>query len=54
MVQKIEEAAGKNWDKEYQINYILNNHTWDKRVEIYDKVIKDHSLSVRSQVRRHV
>lgn len=41
MAQKIEEAAYKDWDRDYAINYILNNHTWDKRAEIYDKIIKE-------------
>lgn len=42
MAQKIEEAAHSNWDRTYAINYILDNHTWDKRAEIYDKIIKEH------------
>lgn len=41
MAQKIEEAAHTDWDRDYAINYILSNHTWDKRVEIYDKVIHE-------------
>ena len=40
MAQKIEETANIDWDQNYAINYILENHTWDKRVEIYDKIIK--------------
>jgi len=39
MAEKIEEAASKEWDKDYAINYILDNHTWDKRAEIYHKII---------------
>jgi len=43
MAQKIEEAAHrKDWDREYAINYILINHTWDKRVDIYDKIMKEY------------
>ena len=43
MARKIAEAANRqNWDREHAINYILDNHTWDKRVEIYDKIIKEH------------
>jgi glycosyltransferase involved in cell wall biosynthesis len=41
MAQKIEEAANKDWNREFAIEYILHHHTWDKRVEIYDKVIKE-------------
>jgi glycosyltransferase involved in cell wall biosynthesis len=44
MAQKIEEAAHKDWNHEYAINYILNNHTWDKRAEIYDKIINNDGL----------
>lgn len=40
MAEKIEEAAHNEWDRDYAINYILNNHTWDKRAEFYDKIIK--------------
>ncbi len=41
MAQKVEEAAHKeDWDRDYAINYMLTNHTWDKRVETYDRVIK--------------
>ncbi|MGH7801699.1 MAG: hypothetical protein ACREOW_13920 [Thermodesulfobacteriota bacterium] len=39
MAQQIEEAAHRSWDRDYAINYILNNHTWDKRVEVYDRII---------------
>lgn len=39
MAQKIEEAADKDWDRDYAINYVLSNHTWDKRAEVYDKII---------------
>lgn len=41
MAMRIEEAARANWDRDYGINYILRHHTWDKRVEVYDKIIKD-------------
>ncbi len=40
MAQRIEEAVHKDWDRDYAINYILDKHTWDKRVVIYDKIIK--------------
>jgi glycosyltransferase involved in cell wall biosynthesis len=41
MAQSIEEAANKTWNRDFAINYILDNHIWDKRVEIYDKVITE-------------
>lgn len=40
MAQRIREAAQRDWDRDYAIQYILNNHTWDKRVEAHDHLIK--------------
>lgn len=40
MAEKIVEAAGKNWHREQAIRYILDKHTWDKRVEVYDQLIR--------------
>lgn len=39
MAEKIVEAAGKNWEREQAIRYILDHHTWEKRVEAYDRLI---------------
>jgi glycosyltransferase involved in cell wall biosynthesis len=41
MAQKINEAAHKTWNRDYAVNYILKNHAWDKRVEIYDRIITE-------------
>jgi len=41
MAKKIDEAAHKNWDREHAVNYILHNHTWDRRVEVYDRLLKE-------------
>lgn len=41
MAQKIKEAADKSWDRDHAVNYILENHTWDKRAEVYDKIMKE-------------
>lgn len=40
MAEKIAEAAGKSWEREQAIRYILNHHTWEKRVEVYDQLIR--------------
>ena len=40
MAKRIDEAAHKDWNRDYGINYILHNHTWDQRVEIYDKLLR--------------
>ena len=40
MAKKISEAVyKKDWDRQYAIRYILNNHTWDKRVKVYSEII---------------
>ena len=38
--EKIAEAASKDWDKKHMMEYILNNHTWEKRAEVYDSILK--------------
>jgi hypothetical protein len=40
MAAKIEEAAHNNWDRDYAVAYMLNHHTWDKRVEVYDTILR--------------
>lgn len=42
MAEKAEEAAHRDWDCYHAVNFILDNHTWDKRVEVYDSVFKKH------------
>jgi glycosyltransferase involved in cell wall biosynthesis len=33
-------AARTTWDKTYAVDYILENHTWDKRVTVYDQLLR--------------
>ena len=33
-------AAGTDWDREHAVRYILENHTWDRRVALYDRVLR--------------
>lgn len=40
MANKIVEAAGQEWNRQQAIDYVLNHHTWDKRAEIYDRLIQ--------------
>jgi hypothetical protein len=40
MAELIEKAIYHKWDKKKAIDYILRNHTWDRRVEIYDRIIQ--------------
>lgn len=48
MSKKIKQAAYKKWDKKIRmgINYVIKNHTWDKRVEIYDKLIRKSKFKI--------
>ena len=40
MAEMIQSAIYQKWQKEEAIQYILNNHTWDKRVQVYDALIR--------------
>ena len=42
MAGKIEEATHTKWNRDSAVSYILNHHTWDKRVEVYDALLKKH------------
>ncbi len=45
MAQDIETAANiKAWDKKHAIRLILNKHTWDKRAQIYDEIIRKEKI----------
>ncbi len=45
MAQKIVEAAEKqDWDRDYARSYISNHHTWDTRVEVYDKILRQNRM----------
>jgi hypothetical protein len=40
MADMIEAAVNKKWQREEAIQYVLDNHTWDRRVETYDALIR--------------
>jgi len=40
MARKIQEAVGKDWDWDLAVNFIIKNHTWEKRLEEYDRIIR--------------
>lgn len=42
MARKVEEAARSDWDREAGVRYILEHHTWDRRVEPYDRLLRTH------------
>jgi hypothetical protein len=40
MADRIAEAAATDWDREAAVQYVLQNHTWDRRAQIYDRVLR--------------
>jgi len=42
MAAKVIEAAQRAWDRESAIRYILENHTWEKRVDTYAALLTRH------------
>jgi glycosyltransferase involved in cell wall biosynthesis len=40
MARRIEESLRTQWDRDRAIRYILAQHTWEKRAEIYDRVLR--------------
>jgi glycosyltransferase involved in cell wall biosynthesis len=41
LAETIEQAVHTKWDRNSAIQYILNHHTWDSRVDCYDKLIRE-------------
>jgi hypothetical protein len=39
MAEMIEAAAFRRWDRRAAQEYILAHHTWDRRMEIYERVL---------------
>ena len=44
MAQRVEDAAAATWDRAAAARYITENHTWDTRVEVYERIFRQHSL----------
>ena len=40
MAQRIEESIHTQWDRDRAVAYILGHHTWEKRAEIYDRMLR--------------
>jgi glycosyltransferase involved in cell wall biosynthesis len=40
LADKVLEAATREWDREAAVNFILKHHTWDARVAVYDRIIR--------------
>jgi glycosyltransferase involved in cell wall biosynthesis len=45
MAHRIEEAARGRWDRAAAVSYIIENHTWDTRAGVYDRILQQHSYS---------
>lgn len=42
MAEKVEEALRRDWNRETGKNYVLAQHTWERRVATYDDVFRRH------------
>jgi len=42
MADRVVEAARRDWDREAAVDYILENHTWDARARVYDRILRQH------------
>ena len=42
----LEQAVEFEWDRTAAIEYMLENHTWDRRVSAYDVIIKERLCEV--------
>lgn len=40
LAERALEAAHASWDRKRAIQYILDHHTWEKRAEIYDRILR--------------
>jgi glycosyltransferase involved in cell wall biosynthesis len=42
MADRVIEAIAHEWDRDAAIRYILDHHTWEKRVEVYRDLLRRH------------
>jgi hypothetical protein len=40
MAVRVNESVGAPWDRDRAIRYILKHHTWKKRAEVYDRILR--------------
>jgi glycosyltransferase involved in cell wall biosynthesis len=45
MADRIAESARSGWDTAHAVRYILDNHTWDTRAGVYNRVLQRHSMT---------
>lgn len=41
MADRVMEAAAHDWDRDRAVRCILANHTWDRRVELHDRLLRE-------------
>lgn len=41
MADAVAEACATDWDRDRMIRYIERHHTWDRRAEVYDRVLRE-------------
>jgi glycosyltransferase involved in cell wall biosynthesis len=41
MAERVDDAIHREWNRAAGIQYVLDHHTWDTRVEVYDKIIRE-------------
>ncbi|MGQ0765612.1 MAG: hypothetical protein ACT4OZ_08100 [Gemmatimonadota bacterium] len=42
MARLVVDAADHRWDRSAGVRYVLDNHTWDHRAKVYDRVLRHH------------
>jgi glycosyltransferase involved in cell wall biosynthesis len=47
MADLVETAAARKWPKEEAARYMVENHTWDQRAQVYDRLIRQEFRSER-------
>lgn len=48
MAERVIEAATRSWEREHAIDYVLRHHTWDRRAEQYDRLLRAHEQGIAS------
>lgn len=51
LAASVAEAIETRWDKERAVDYILENHTWEKRAQVYDRVLRGERCCGRAEDR---
>ncbi len=40
LVDRIADAANRSWDRQFATQFVLKDHTWDRRASVYDKIFR--------------